>query len=63
VAAAFCCLHANAPAGAKTYSPAFEITLAALIAVIITQGGMIQPVSADSVRKLIAGRQGPGVRS
>jgi len=43
----------TAPAGAKTYSPAFDVTPAGLITAIITNRGIIQPVSEQNVRKVI----------
>jgi methylthioribose-1-phosphate isomerase len=45
----------TAPAGAATYSPAFDVTPAELIAAIVTDRGVIQPVSEANVRKAIAG--------
>jgi len=45
----------TAPADAKTYSPAFDVTPAELITAIITDRGVIEPVSAENVRKVVAG--------
>ena len=45
----------TAPAGAKVYSPAFDVTPADLVMGIITDCGIIQPVNEDNVRKVIAG--------
>ncbi len=43
----------TAPADVKTYAPAFDVTPAELITAIITDRGIIQPVSARDVRRLI----------
>ena len=43
----------TAPAGAKTYSPAFDVTPADLITALITDRGPIQPVTEENVRKVI----------
>ncbi len=43
----------TAPADAKTYAPAFDVTPAELITAIITDRGVIQPVSDQNVRKVI----------
>ena len=43
----------TAPEGVKTYSPAFDVTPAELIKAIITDRGIIQPVTAETVRKVI----------
>ena len=43
----------TAPVGVKTYSPAFDVTPAELIAAIITDRGVIQPVDEQTVRKVI----------
>jgi methylthioribose-1-phosphate isomerase len=40
----------TAPAGAAVYNPAFDVTPAALIAAIVTDRGVIQPVNAENVR-------------
>ncbi len=45
----------TAPAEAKTFSPAFDVTPAELITAIITDRGIIDPVSAENVAKLIGG--------
>jgi methylthioribose-1-phosphate isomerase len=39
----------TAPDGAAVYNPAFDVTPAELIAAIITDRGVIQPVNADSI--------------
>ena len=44
----------TAPAGIKTYSPAFDVTPAELIAGMITDRGIITPVSEPNVRGMIA---------
>ncbi len=43
----------TAPAGADTYSPAFDVTPAELIAGIITDRGMISPVNEETVRSVL----------
>ena len=42
-----------APAGVRLYNPAFDLTPADLIAGIITEKGLIQPVNAATIRKFI----------
>lgn len=42
-----------APDGIKVYNPAFDVTPAALIAGIITEKGLIQPVTTESVRATV----------
>ncbi|NOY43360.1 MAG: S-methyl-5-thioribose-1-phosphate isomerase [Planctomycetes bacterium] len=43
---------ATAPAGIATYNPAFDVTPAGLIAGIVTERGVIQPVSRDTIAQL-----------
>jgi len=43
----------TAPIDIRTYSPAFDVTPADLITAIITDRGVIEPVSTDSVSKII----------
>lgn len=43
----------TAPAGVKTYSPAFDVTPAELISAIITDRGVIDPVNAANVRSVL----------
>jgi methylthioribose-1-phosphate isomerase len=43
----------TAPDGVKVYNPAFDVTPAHLIAGIITEKGLIQPVEAASIRAVI----------
>lgn len=43
----------TAPDGVQVYNPAFDVTPARLIAGIITEKGLIQPVNADSIRTLL----------
>jgi methylthioribose-1-phosphate isomerase len=43
----------TAPDGIKVYNPAFDVTPANLIAGIITEKGLIQPVTAGSIRALL----------
>jgi len=44
----------TAPAGVKTYSPAFDVTPHELITAIVTERGLIQPVSRDIVATMLA---------
>jgi methylthioribose-1-phosphate isomerase len=41
----------TAPEGVKVYNPAFDVTPAGLIAGIVTEKGIIRPVSAEAIRK------------
>ncbi|HYT91721.1 MAG TPA: S-methyl-5-thioribose-1-phosphate isomerase [Gemmataceae bacterium] len=43
----------TAPDGVKVYNPAFDVTPAHLIAGIITERGVIQPVSAATIRAVV----------
>ncbi len=43
----------TAPENIRTYSPAFDVTPAELITGIITDRGLIQPVSAENVRAVV----------
>ena len=43
----------TAPHDIKTYSPAFDVTPAELITAIITDRGVIDPVTTENVRKII----------
>jgi methylthioribose-1-phosphate isomerase len=45
----------TAPEGMRARNPAFDVTPAALINCIITERGLIKPVNADMVRKVIRG--------
>jgi len=45
----------TAPVDIKTYSPAFDVTPAELITAIVTDRGVINPVNADNVSKIIGG--------
>ncbi|MFO1062982.1 MAG: S-methyl-5-thioribose-1-phosphate isomerase [Pirellulales bacterium] len=45
---------AIAPAGAKVYNPAFDVTPAELITGLITERGVIQPVTRDAIREHFA---------
>jgi methylthioribose-1-phosphate isomerase len=42
----------TAPEGVKVYNPAFDVTPARLIAGIITEKGLIQPVNEGSIRRV-----------
>jgi methylthioribose-1-phosphate isomerase len=44
----------TAPAGVAVYNPAFDVTPAELIAGIITERGIIQPVNAQTVAAMLA---------
>lgn len=44
----------TAPEGVKVYNPAFDVTPAKLIAGIITEKGIIQPVNEENVRSMVA---------
>ena len=44
----------TAPAGIAVYNPAFDVTPASLIQAIITDRGVIEPVSAEEVRRFFA---------
>ncbi|MCX5653239.1 MAG: S-methyl-5-thioribose-1-phosphate isomerase [Planctomycetota bacterium] len=50
----------TAPTGAKVYCPAFDVTPADLVAGIITERGLIQPVSRENIARVVgeAGRKG-----
>jgi len=45
----------TAPDGIAVYAPAFDVTPAELITALITDRGVIEPVTATNVRKTIAG--------
>jgi len=44
----------TAPEGIKTYCPAFDVTPAELIKAIITDRGVIAPVTAENISKVIS---------
>jgi methylthioribose-1-phosphate isomerase len=44
-----------APAGARVFAPAFDVTPAALITGIVTEAGVISPVGEQTVAKLLRG--------
>jgi methylthioribose-1-phosphate isomerase len=46
--------RATAPAGTRVYNPAFDVTPARLITAIITERGVIRPVSASAIRETLA---------
>jgi len=48
----------TAPAHVPCFSPAFDVTPARLITGIITERGVIHPVNADSIRRVLAGPRG-----
>ncbi|HXG11902.1 MAG TPA: S-methyl-5-thioribose-1-phosphate isomerase [Gemmataceae bacterium] len=43
----------TAPEGVKVYNPAFDVTPADLITAIITEKGLIQPVTAANIRRVL----------
>jgi methylthioribose-1-phosphate isomerase len=43
----------TAPAGAKVYNPAFDVTPADLIAAIITDRGVVQPVTDEAIKNIM----------
>jgi methylthioribose-1-phosphate isomerase len=45
---------AAAPAGAQAYNPAFDVTPARLIAGIVTEHGVISPVTRERIREVLA---------
>lgn len=45
----------TAPDGVKVYNPAFDVTPARLISGIVTEKGLIKPVSAGAIRGILAG--------
>jgi methylthioribose-1-phosphate isomerase len=47
--------RATAPEGVGVYNPAFDVTPARLITAIITERGIIEPVTAESIRRVLAG--------
>src|SRR5205823_14328971 len=48
----------TAPDGVKVYNPAFDVTPAKLIAGIITEKGVIRPVTEEAIRASLGVRQG-----
>ena len=47
----------TAPDGIDVYNPAFDVTPAELIAGIITENGVISPVTSENVAKIVGGAQ------
>lgn len=45
----------TAPDGVDVYNPAFDVTPASLIAGIITEKGIISPVTVENVRRVVSG--------
>jgi methylthioribose-1-phosphate isomerase len=45
--------RATAPEGVKVYNPAFDVTPVSLIAGIITEKGLIRPVNAATIRRVL----------
>jgi methylthioribose-1-phosphate isomerase len=50
----------TAPDGIATYAPAFDVTPAELIEGIVTDRGIIRPVTEENVRRLVASSEGSG---
>jgi len=48
----------TAPAGVSVYNPAFDVTPAPLIRAIITERGVIEPVSRETIAAMLAAGQG-----
>jgi len=48
--------RATAPEGIDVYNPAFDVTPAELITAIITERGVIQPVTADNIEDMLRRR-------
>ena len=51
----------TAPAEAKTYNPAFDVTPAELITAIITDKGIIQPVTGERIARVLGGTDTSGL--
>ena len=51
----------TAPDGVKVYNPAFDVTPAEYIKAIITERGLIEPVTAEQIATLIGEKSTPGV--
>jgi methylthioribose-1-phosphate isomerase len=51
---------AAAPNGAAAYNPAFDVTPARLIRGIVTEKGVISPVTRDTIRQTLGPAVGPG---
>jgi methylthioribose-1-phosphate isomerase len=49
----------TAPAGVTVYNPAFDVTPHELIAGIVTEKGLIQPVTEATIRATLGGARGP----
>jgi methylthioribose-1-phosphate isomerase len=45
------------PAATTAYNPAFDVTPPALITAIVTERGVLKPVTAGNLRDLGAGRE------
>src|SRR5262249_54929632 len=43
----------TAPDGVRVYTPAFDVTPHHLIPAIVTEKGLVRPVSADNVRRVL----------
>jgi methylthioribose-1-phosphate isomerase len=47
---------ATAPPGMACFNPAFDVTPARLITGIITERGLVRPVTAENIRRVVGGR-------
>jgi methylthioribose-1-phosphate isomerase len=52
--------RATAPEGILVYNPAFDVTPARLITGIVCEFGMIRPVNAETIRRVLTGGAGAG---
>ncbi len=48
----------TAPDGVRVYNPAFDVTPHDLITALITEKGLIRPVGADAIRRILVGGEG-----
>jgi methylthioribose-1-phosphate isomerase len=47
----------TAPPGVEVYNPAFDVTPASLITAIVTEQGVVQPVTEENVRRVVASEE------
>jgi methylthioribose-1-phosphate isomerase len=45
----------TAPAGVKVYNPAFDVTPAKYITAIITEKGIVQPITREAIANVLSG--------
>ncbi|MBY0227869.1 MAG: hypothetical protein K2W96_01180 [Gemmataceae bacterium] len=48
----------TAPEGVEVYNPAFDVTPAALIAGLVTERGIIAPVTPENIRRVLGNGKG-----